>query len=114
MPHHLALTPDVIIGSGEAPGRHAYDTNAKVNPPLRTSADVEACIEGLRDGTIDGIATDHAPHAIQDKLCEFDSAAFGISGLETALGLALTALSLEEAVRALTIGPIRALGLDKR
>jgi dihydroorotase len=113
-PHHLALTQEVIIGSGEAPGGLAYDTNAKVNPPLRTTADVEACIEGLRDGTIDCIATDHAPHAIQDKLCEFDSAAFGISGLETALGLALTALSLEEAIPALTIGPVRALGLDRR
>jgi dihydroorotase len=71
-------------------------------------------VEGLCDGTIDGIATDHAPHAIQDKLCEFDAAAFGISGLETALGLALTALPLEEAIRALTIGPVRALGLDRR
>jgi len=111
-PHHLALTHDVIIGSGEAPGGLAYDTNAKVNPPLRTPSDVAACIEGLRDGTIDCIATDHAPHAIQDKLCEFDSAAFGISGLETALGLALRALSLEEAIPALTIGPVRALGLD--
>ena len=60
-----------------------------MNPPLRTPADVAACVEGLRDGTIDCIATDHAPHAIQDKLCEFDAAAFGISGLETALGLAL-------------------------
>jgi dihydroorotase len=113
-PHHLALTHEAIIGSGEAPGGLAYDTNAKVNPPLRTSADVEACIEGLRDGTIDCIATDHAPHAIQDKLCEFDSAAAGISGLETAFSLALTALSLEEAIPALTIGPVRALGLDRR
>ena len=111
-PHHLALTHEAIIGSGEAPGGIAYDTNAKVNPPLRTPSDVAACIEGLRDGTIDCIATDHAPHAIQDKLCEFDSAAFGISGLETALGLALRALSLEEAIPALTIGPVRALGLD--
>ena len=113
-PHHLTLTHEAIIGSGEAPGGLAYDTNAKVNPPLRTPADVAACVEGLRDGTIDCIATDHAPHAIQDKLCEFDAAAFGISGLETALGLALTALSLEEAIRALTIGPVRALGLDRR
>ena len=104
----------MIIGSGEAPGGLAYDTNAKVNPPLRTTADVEACIEGLRDGTIDCIATDHAPHAIQDKLCEFDAAACGISGLETAFGLALTALPLEDTVCALTIGPVRALGLDRR
>jgi len=112
-PHHLTLTHDAIIGSGEAPGGLAYDTNAKVNPPLRTTSDVEACLEGLCDGTIDCIATDHAPHAIQDKLCEFDSAAFGISGLETAFGLALTALSLEETIRALTIGPVRALGLNR-
>ena len=78
-----------MLGPGETPGGLAYDTNAKVNPPLRTPADVEACVAGLRDGTIDCIATDHAPHAIQDKLCEFDAAAFGISGLETALGVVL-------------------------
>jgi len=113
-PHHLTLTHETIIGAGEAPGGLAYDTNAKVNPPLREPTDAAACVEGLRDGTIDCIATDHAPHAIQDKLCEFDSAAFGISGLETALGLALTTLSLEEAIPALTIGPVRALGLDRR
>ena len=113
-PHHLTLTHEAIIGSGEAPGGLAYDTNAKVNPPLRTTADVAACVEGLRDGTIDCIATDHAPHAIQDKLCEFDAAAFGISGLETALGLALTGLPLEEAIRALTVCPVHALGLDRR
>jgi dihydroorotase len=113
-PHHLTLTHETIIGSGEAPGGLAYDTNAKVNPPLRTPVDVIACVEGLRDGTIDCIATDHAPHAIQDKLCEFDAAAFGISGLETALSLALSALPLEDAIRALTIGPVRALGLDHR
>ena len=113
-PHHLTLTHESIIGSGEAPGGLAYDTNAKVNPPLRTPADVAACVEGLRDGTIDCIATDHAPHAIQDKLCEFDAATFGISGLETALGLALTAVPLEEAIRAFTVGPVRVLGLDRR
>jgi dihydroorotase len=113
-PHHLSLTHEAIIGSGEAPGGLAYDTNAKVNPPLRLQSDLEACVEGLRDGTIDCLATDHAPHAIQDKLCEFDLAAFGISGLETAFGLVLGALSFEEAVRALTIGPVRALGLDRR
>jgi dihydroorotase len=113
-PHHLTLTHEAIIGAGEAPGGLAYDTNAKVNPPLRTPTDVTACVEGLRDGTIDCIATDHAPHAIQDKLCEFDAAAFGISGLETALCLALTTLSLEEAIRALSIGPVRALGLDRQ
>jgi dihydroorotase len=113
-PHHLTLTHEAIIGSGEAPGGLAYDTNAKVNPPLRGLSDVTACIEALRDGTIDCIATDHAPHAIQDKLCEFDNAASGISGLETALSLAVSVLSLEDAVRALTIAPVRALGLDRR
>jgi dihydroorotase len=112
-PHHLTLTHEAIIGSGEAPGGLAYDTNGKVNPPLRTPSDIATCVEGLRDGTIDCIATDHAPHAIQDKLCEFDAAAFGISGLETALGLALTDLPIEDAVRALTTGPVRALGLDR-
>jgi dihydroorotase len=114
-PHHLALTHEsVLIGPAEVPGGLAYDTNAKVNPPLRSQADAEACVAGLLDGTIDCIATDHAPHATQDKLCEFDHAAFGISGMETALSLALTAVSLEDAVRALTIGPVRALGLDRR
>jgi dihydroorotase len=113
-PHHLTLTHEAVIGSGEAPGGLAYDTNAKVNPPLRTPSDVAACIEGLRDGAIDCIATDHAPHAIQDKLCEFDAAALGISGLETALALALSAVSLEDTVHALTIGSVRSLRLDRR
>jgi dihydroorotase len=113
-PHHVTLTHETIIGSSEASGGLAYDTNAKVSPPLRMPADVAACVEGLRDGTIDCITTDHAPHAIQDKLCEFDAAAFGISGLETALGLSLTALPLEDALRALTVGPVRALRLDRR
>ncbi|MCJ7509800.1 MAG: dihydroorotase [Dehalococcoidia bacterium] len=98
-PHHLALTDEAVMlaapvlseveGADGSVGLY-YDTNAKVNPPLRPLADVQACIEGLADGTIDAIATDHAPHAIEDKLCEFDLAAFGISGLETALALCLT------------------------
>jgi len=119
-PHHLTLTHEaVLLGPGETPGGLAYDSNAKVNPPLRTPADVEACIAGLRDGAIDCIATDHAPHAIQDKLCEFDAAAFGISGLEIAFGLAMSlvhdgALELPALVEKLTIGPVRALGLDRR
>lgn len=113
-PHHLALTHEAVMhGPAESPGGLAYDTNAKVNPPLRTQADVEACVAGLLDGTIDCIATDHAPHAAQDKLCEFDAAAMGISGLETALGLVLTGVPIETAVAALTIGPVRALGLDR-
>ena len=62
-----------------------YDTNTKVNPPLRTAADCAALLAGLLDGTIDAIATDHAPHTTVDKDCEYGEAAFGISGLETAL-----------------------------
>lgn len=76
-PHHLTLTEERVIG---------YDTNAKVNPPLRTQKDIKALIKGLREGIIDIIATDHAPHTENDKLCEFDNAPFGISGFETALG----------------------------
>ena len=76
-PHHLTLTEDLCLG---------YDTNAKVNPPLRTLADIDALIVGLLDGTLDSIATDHAPHTNNDKCCEFALAPFGISGLETALG----------------------------
>jgi dihydroorotase len=76
-PHHLTLTEERVIG---------YDTNAKVNPPLRTKQDIKALIQGLKDNTIDIIATDHAPHTEADKLGEFDLAPFGISGFETALG----------------------------
>jgi dihydroorotase len=91
-----------------------YDTNAKMYPPLRSAEDVAACVEGLRDGTIDAIATDHAPHAVQEKLCEFDAAANGIIGLETALPLALsTGIDVRRVVDALTVGPVRALGLDR-
>ena len=64
-----------------------YDTNAKVNPPLRTQKDIEALIEGLKDGTIDAIATDHAPHTLLEKSCEFAYAPFGISIFETAFGM---------------------------
>ncbi len=76
-PHHLTLTEECVMG---------YDTNAKINPPLRTAGDIEALIKGLNDGVIDIIATDHAPHTDNDKLCEFALAPFGMSGLETALG----------------------------
>ncbi|MFQ5880224.1 MAG: hypothetical protein ACE5IZ_08640, partial [Dehalococcoidia bacterium] len=145
-PHHLTLTQEaVLLGpfdfafgleglspkaqgkADESPGGLGYDTNAKVNPPLRTREDAEACLAGLVDGTIDCIATDHAPHASEDKLCEFDRAAFGISGLETALALCLSLvhdgrLELPMLVERLTIGPVRALrlgsgqalGLDRR
>jgi dihydroorotase len=74
-PHHLTLTEERVLG---------YNTLAKVAPPLRTQADVDALIDGLKDGTIDIISTDHAPHTINDKQCEFGLAACGISGLETA------------------------------
>jgi dihydroorotase len=117
-PHHLVLTHEaVMVGATESPGGLAYETNAKVNPPLRTPADAEACLRGLLDGTIDAIATDHAPHAIEDKLCEFDHAAFGISGLETALALCLSLvhegrLDLPTLVHKLTAGPVRAFGLE--
>ena len=90
-PHHLTLTEERIIsGRTEKSVSLAYDTNAKVNPPLRTAADIDALIAGLNDGTIDAIATDHAPHASEDKLCEFELAAFGISGFETAFGALMT------------------------
>lgn len=77
-PHHLCLTDEAV---------RTYDTNAKVNPPLRTQADIEALCTGLRDGTIDVIATDHAPHTAEEKDVEFNYAPFGISGLETAVPL---------------------------
>jgi dihydroorotase len=85
-PHHFALTEDRI---------GHYDTNAKMNPPLRAGADRAAMIEGLLDGTIDAIATDHAPHAAHEKEQEFDRAPNGITGLETALGLAIQILHLQ-------------------
>ena len=80
-PHHLTLTEETVAG---------YNTNAKVNPPLRTAEDVEALISGLKDGVLDAIATDHAPHTAKDKDCDFTAAAFGISGFETALGSLMT------------------------
>lgn len=93
-PHHLTLTDEAVMGvhdgSRYAPlDEAAYDTNAKVNPPLRERADMEAMVEGLADGTIDLIATDHAPHGQIEKLCTFEEAAMGISNLETAFGSAM-------------------------
>jgi dihydroorotase len=82
-PHHLLLTDDACKG---------YDTNYKMNPPLRTRADVDACIAGVVDGTIDMLATDHAPHLAEEKELEFQYAPFGIIGLECALGLYIKAL----------------------
>ena len=112
-PHHLTLTEERVIGSQlEKNNQLAYDTNAKVNPPLRTREDIAALIKGLKDGTIDAIATDHAPHTLVDKMCEFELAAFGISGLETALaclmGLVhIGQLDLETLISKLTFEPAR-------
>ena len=86
-PHHLLLTDE---SCGTLNG--GYDTNTKMNPPLRTKADIEACIRGIVDGTIDCLATDHAPHTREEKELEFDKAPFGIVGLETALALYAKAL----------------------
>jgi len=96
--HHLALT---------AEANRRYDTHTKCNPPLREEADRRACLEGLADGTLDAIVTDHAPHAAHEKAVEFEDAPFGVIGLETALPVLLGlvsagALTLETVVRALT------------
>lgn len=107
-PHHFTLTEEAVYG---------YNTNAKVNPPLRSAADVAAVREGLRDGTIDVIATDHAPHAADEKEMEFVLAPSGISGLETAVPLVLTelvakgVLTLSAAIRKMTAEPARILGI---
>ncbi|MQC19368.1 MAG: hypothetical protein DWG83_02190 [Chloroflexi bacterium] len=119
-PHHLTLTHEAVaFGPGEGDARPRYDTNAKVNPPLREETDVAACVQALRDGVIDAIATDHAPHAGNEKEIEFDRAAPGISGLETAFGLCMSlvhagALTLPTLIERLTIGPARAWRLDER
>ena len=122
-PHHLTLTDEAIMGSAgvhsafEPLTAAAYDTNAKVAPPLRSRGDVAAMVEGLRDGTVDFVATDHAPHGRTDKLCTFDEAANGISVLETALGSVMSlvhdgALTLPLTVDRLTAAPARFLGMD--
>lgn len=105
-PHHLLLTDEACAG---------YDTNFKMSPPLRSRADVAACIEGVRDRTIECLVTDHAPHAAQDKQQEFQAAPFGIIGLETALGLFIKALldanvlTWPELIAAMSTNPARAL-----
>ena len=85
-PHHFTLTDEALQHDG------GYDTNMKMNPPLREEADRAAMIDGLRDGSIDVIATDHAPHHADEKALEFDRAPFGIVGLETAVPLCLDRL----------------------
>jgi dihydroorotase len=110
-PHHFVLTEDRI---------GHYDTNAKMNPPLRAESDRAAMIEGLLDGTLDAIATDHAPHAAHEKEQEFDRAPNGITGLETALGLAIQILHtqhkmpLAKVLALLTSRPAEALNLKGR
>lgn len=121
-PHHLAMTDEWVAGTRtfawedatDAPRAVPYDANTKMNPPLRPYADVRALWAGLVDGTVDAIATDHAPHASTKKDVEFDQAAFGISGLETALPLVLGGVAAgwcdrETVIRALTDGPARIL-----
>ncbi len=109
-PHHVALSDELV---------RTFDTNAKMSPPLRSTRHVEAVKAGLRDGTIDAIATDHAPHTIQDKEVEFDYAANGIIGLETAFGLTMSVLveggvlTLSQAIARLTSEPARIFGLPK-
>ena len=109
-PHHFTLTDESL---------RTFDANCKMSPPLRTAADVEAIIAGIADGTIDCIATDHAPHAREKKMLELDRAPFGILGLETAIGLSVTRLvapghvGWPRLVEAMSTLPARILGLDR-
>lgn len=111
-PHHFALSDKDVYESG-------YNTNFKMAPPLRSQSDVEAILEGLRDGTIDAIATDHAPHHANEKMYEFDKAPNGITGLETAVSLTLDRLvhrgviSLARMVELLATNPARLFNLDR-
>jgi dihydroorotase len=111
-PHHFTLTDEDVYRSG-------YDTNFKMAPPLRTRADLEAILEGLRDGTIDAIATDHAPHHANEKMYEFDKAPNGILGLETAVSLTLDRLvhrgviRLTRMVELLACNPAKIFRLDR-
>ncbi|MDE2506434.1 MAG: dihydroorotase [Planctomycetota bacterium] len=109
-PHHFSLTDECLRG---------FDSNFKMNPPLRTYTDVEAVIEGLKDGTIEILATDHAPHAPEKKLREIDQAPFGIVGLETLLPITIKSLiepghlTWPDVIRKLTIEPAKLLGIAK-
>ena len=109
-PHHFTLTDDCL---------RTFDANFKMNPPLRTKADVQAVIGGLRDGTIDLLATDHAPHAREKKMRELDQAPFGIVGLETLIPITVVALiepghlSWPDVIRKLTVEPAALLGIPK-
>jgi dihydroorotase len=106
-PHYFSLTDAAVLG---------YNTHAKVNPPLRTEMDVRSIKEALRDGTLDAVASDHAPHSSLEKELEFNAAAFGLIGLETSLGLTLKlvhdgTLNLIQAIERLSTGPARVLGV---
>lgn len=109
-PHYFTLTENAVDG---------YNTNAKMNPPLRTDDDVEAIKEGLKDGTIDCIVTDHAPHHEDEKNCEFALAMNGIVGFETSLGLGLeylvkpSVLTINELIEKMSVNPSKILGLNK-
>ncbi|HEX3727413.1 MAG TPA: dihydroorotase [Pirellulales bacterium] len=109
-PHHFSLTDETL---------RKFDSNYKMSPPLRSARHVEACLAGLRDGTIDVICTDHAPHALEKKMRELDQAPFGIVGLETALGLVATKLiepghlDWPSAIQTMTLNPARILGIKK-
>jgi dihydroorotase len=109
-PHHLVLTDEEVAAS-------AYSTRTKMNPPLREASDLAALVAGLADGTIDAIATDHAPHHADEKAVDFDSAPFGIVGLETAASVvfdrlvARGRLSLERFAELFSAGPAKAFGL---
>jgi dihydroorotase len=109
-PHHFSLTDEAVSG---------FDTNTKMNPPLRTKEDVDALKKGLKDGTIDVIATDHAPHSFDEKQVEFQSAPFGIVGLETALGLVVTelvnggVLTLSQMIEKMSTNPRRIVNLPE-
>jgi dihydroorotase len=135
-PHHFTLTDAAVAGSGkfwgadgkiladsqngDLPQWLAYDTNFKMNPPLRSREDREALLAGLVDGAVDCVATDHAPHAEHEKNQEFDRAPFGMTGLETALGLCISILHyrhkapLTRIVELLSANPARVMGLQGR
>ncbi|HLP18344.1 MAG TPA: dihydroorotase [Bacteroidota bacterium] len=110
-PHHFSLTDKEVF---------SFDTNTKMNPPLRSQADVDAVKEGLRDGTIDVIATDHAPHSLDEKEVDYIQAPFGIVGLETAIGLAVTelvkpgVLTLSKLIEKFSTNPRRIIGREIR
>jgi dihydroorotase len=109
-PHHFTMTEEVVSG---------FDTNTKMNPPLRTKEDIAAMKRGLQDGTIDVIATDHAPHTIDEKEVEYTTAPFGIVGLETAVGLSITelvetkVLTMIQLIQKLSTNPRRLLSLPE-